>query len=159
MKINTKLNSFYLSLIDEAYFRQAWHGPNMKSALKGVTAEDALKRPAEGRHNIYEIVVHSAYWLRSVINRIKRDKSVEFPHKGSNWFESPVSLNEKEWQKEKKLLKDLHEKLYNLIKNLNEGDFEKPGENSKQIAGKLITGIAMHDIYHVGQIQLIKKII
>src|SRR5688572_21914148 len=50
-----------LASIDEAYEKKAWHGPNLRGTLRGVTADEASWRPGEGRHNIWELTVHAAY--------------------------------------------------------------------------------------------------
>src|ERR1700687_2302885 len=50
-----------LRMLDDAYQRKAWHGPNLRGSLRGVTAEEAQWRPAKGRHNIGELTVHCAY--------------------------------------------------------------------------------------------------
>lgn len=151
--------NFYINIIEEAYYRKAWHGPNLHSSLKGVTAKAALIRPAEERHNIYEITAHAAYWVYRVIKRIRKDSIMKFPIKGTNWYESPDILTEAEWRKLKNLLNTFHDELYNLIKELNKKEFSGKPEKEKRIIRRLVVGIVMHDVYHAGQIQLIKKLI
>ena len=146
-------------ILEEAYFKKAWHGPNLHSALTGVTADDALKRPSEGRNNIYEVTVHSAYWVYRVINRIRKNPGLKFPLKGTNWFESPNILKNTEWKKIKELLNKLHKELFNLISELGSKEFKSKTEKEKRIVSRLLVGISMHDVYHAGQIQLIKKLI
>lgn len=53
--------------------------------MRGVTAEEALKRPAEGRHNVWELCLHAAYWKYVVRRRLTRDESLEFPRSPSDW--------------------------------------------------------------------------
>ena len=151
--------SFVKDIIAEAYFKKAWHGPNLHSALIGVTAGAAIKRPSKERHNIYEITVHSAYWVYRVINRIRKNPGLKFPMKGTNWFETPETLTNTEWKKIKKFLNELHEELYKLIPELRKKEFTSKSEKEKQLISRLLIGISMHDVYHAGQIQLIKKLI
>ncbi|HMF08109.1 MAG TPA: DinB family protein, partial [Thermoanaerobaculia bacterium] len=54
--------AFLIHALDEAYDKSAWHGTNLRGSLRGVSAKAADKRPAPGRHNIRELVVHAAYW-------------------------------------------------------------------------------------------------
>lgn len=149
---------FFKDVLEEAYYRKAWHGPNLHSSLKGVTAEQALIRPSNGRHNIYEVTLHAAYWVYRVIRWIRKSSELKFPVRGSNWFESPPSLNENEWKKVKNILNEFHDELYKLILNLNSKEIKERSEKDKQKISRLLIGIAMHDVYHAGQIQLIKKI-
>jgi uncharacterized damage-inducible protein DinB len=150
---------FFKDILEEAYYRKAWHGPNLHSSLKGVTAEQALIRPSNGRHNIYEVTLHAAYWVYRVTRWIIKSSDLKFPFKGTNWFESPRTLSENEWKKVKKILNEFHEGLYNLVLNLNSKEISERPEKDKQKIQRLLVGIAMHDVYHAGQIQLIKKII
>ena len=160
MKTKTPSNEdFFKNIIEEAYYKKAWHGPNLHSSLNGVNAGDAVKRPSKDRHNIYEITVHASYWVYRVIQRIKKNPDIKFPLKGSNWFESPDTLSETVWKKQKKLLSNLHKELYNLILDLNDNKSNTVIEGDNQKISRLLIGIAMHDVYHAGQIQLIKKLI
>ena len=83
MKSNNALkgNNFFKEIIEEAYYKKAWHGPNLHSSLKGVTADDSLRRPSKDRHNIYEITVHSSYWVYRVIQRIRRNREIGMSQK------------------------------------------------------------------------------
>jgi hypothetical protein len=93
-----------LSILDEAYEKQAWHGPNLRGSLRGISAGQAAWRPGPGRHNIWEIAVHAAYWKYAVRRRLTGEKRGSFPFKGSNWFQRPESISEKAWQDDLRLL-------------------------------------------------------
>jgi hypothetical protein len=60
-----------LALLDEGYEKRTWHGPNLRQSLRGVTAKQAAWRPERGRHNIWEVALHAAYWKYSVRRRIE----------------------------------------------------------------------------------------
>ena len=90
--------------IDEGYDRKAWHGPNLRGALRGLDARQALWRPARGRHNIWEIAVHCAYWKYAVRQRIVGGKRGAFPLKGSNWFQRSGNLSDADWRSDLRML-------------------------------------------------------
>ena len=50
-----------LGLLDEAFDKKAWHGPNLRGAVRGVSSDEAAWRPSPDRHNVWEIMVHAAY--------------------------------------------------------------------------------------------------
>src|SRR5262245_43185746 len=85
--------SLLLRILDEAYERSAWQGPNLKGSLRGVKAPLAAWRPAEGRHNIWELVMHAAYWKYAVWRLLIGEKKGSFLPKGSNWFVRPEPGN------------------------------------------------------------------
>ncbi len=51
-----------LAILDQAYNHRSWHGTNLRGSIRGVEVDLASRRPAPGRHNIWELVVHAAYW-------------------------------------------------------------------------------------------------
>ncbi len=148
--------SLLLRLIDEGYAVKAWHGPNLKGSLRGVGASKAAARPAAGRHNIWEIAVHAAYWKYIVRRRILGEKRGSFPLKGSNWITrpSPGAL----WQDDLCLLDEMHRSMRGAIASLDDGNLIRKPRGSKVSNASIIAGIAAHDIYHAGQIQLIKRL-
>jgi hypothetical protein len=148
-----------LALLDEAYSRAAWHGPNLRGSIRGLTAHEAAWRPGPGRHNVWEIVVHAAYWKYAVKRRLIGEKRGLFSVQGSNWFARPTDRSEKAWRADMKLLDREHQLLREAVSSLDPENLDRPAKGSKSIARRLIAGIAFHDVYHAGQIQLIKKLL
>jgi hypothetical protein len=147
-----------LHAMDEAYDRRAWHGTGLKGSLRGVTAREAAWRPAPGRHNIRELTVHAAYWKYRVRRRLTGEKRGSFPVEGNNWFER-AGANEKAWRAERDLLEREHRSLRRVVAKQPAG---RPGGKlagtRRRTALREIAGIALHDVYHTGQIQLIKTL-
>jgi hypothetical protein len=144
-----------LALVDEAFERTAWHGPTLLGSIRGVTAANADWRPAPGRHNIRELTVHAAYWKYAVRRRLTGDTRGSFALKGSNWFDADPSRT---WQQERRLLIDEHRKLRAAIAAFPPRALGKPVDARRQTAVFTIRGIAAHDLYHAGQIQLLKRL-
>ncbi len=65
-------------VLDEGYGPDAWYGAGLGAAISDVSAENAFKRPGDGRHNIAEIALHHAYWTREIRRRLtgQRQRSV-----------------------------------------------------------------------------------
>ena len=59
-----------LASIDEAYDKRSWHGTNLRGALRGVTMAQATFRVRPDRHNIWELMVHAAYWKYDIRRRL-----------------------------------------------------------------------------------------
>ncbi|HTY25399.1 MAG TPA: DinB family protein [Desulfomonilaceae bacterium] len=148
-----------MRLLEEAYLRKAWHGPNLRGAIRGLTADSALKRPAPGRHNIWEIVVHAAYWKYAVRRRLLGEKRGTFALKGSNWFRCPDTLTEDSWKVAVSLLDKEHLLLREAILKIPPAALYTASFGGKTDNLTLICGIASHDLYHAGQIQLIKRLV
>ena len=145
-----------LSMLDEAYERKAWHGANLRGALRGVTAREAAWRPRRGRHNIRELVLHAAYWKYSVRRMLTGEKRGAFPEKGSNWFPRNALPTEKAWRSDLALLEREHRRLREAIASLPAAALSRRPPGSKHTMARLAYGAASHDLYHTGQIQLLK---
>jgi uncharacterized damage-inducible protein DinB len=148
-----------LGLLDEGYRRAAWHGPNLRGSIRGVTAREAAQRPRAGRHNIREIVVHAAYWKYAVRRRLVGEKRGSFSLRGSNWFDRPIDRSEKAWRADVALLDAEHQRLREVVSTLQPEELDHPARGSRTLVRRLIAGIAFHDVYHAGQIQLIKRLL
>jgi hypothetical protein len=138
-------------LLNEAYHAKAWHGPTLRGSLRGVTAEQAVWRPSNGRHNIWELAVHASYWKFAVRRKILKDKSLSFGERGANWFERAVA-GEAAWKADVARLDREHDALLQMVRSL-----ESPQLSEAQTV-RLIRGVALHDIYHAGQIKLLIKL-
>jgi hypothetical protein len=150
---------YLLKLLDEAYSRAAWHGPNLCGSLRGLSEREAARRPKPGRHNIWEIVVHAAYWKYAVRRRLIGEKRGSFSLHGSNWFARPTDRSEKAWRDDLGLLDAEQRRLKEAVASFEPENLDRPARGSKTVARRLIAGIAFHDVYHAGQIQLIKKLL
>ena len=141
-----------LALLDEAYEKKTWHGPNLKQSLKGVNAKHAAWRPWSGSHNIWEETLHAAYWKYAVRRRLEGGKRGSFALPGSNFFERPEKgqLNEAAWNADKRLLDQEHRKLKAAV----EKALKSP---QKEKTLRMLYGVAFHDIYHAGQIRLMRR--
>jgi hypothetical protein len=147
-----------LRTLDEAFQRKAWHGPNLRGSLRGISAKQAVWRPRPRRHNIAEQTLHTAYWKYAVRRRLTGEKRGTFPLKGSNWFPVPEGLTELTWRGYVALLADQHRLLYECVGQLPVGQLTQRPPGGRTTALTLITGIAAHDVYHAGQIQLLKAL-
>ena len=147
-----------LELIDEAFAKKAWHGPNLRGTIRGLTAEEAAWRPRPGRHSVWELVVHAAYWKYAVRRRLSGEKRGSFALPGSNWFPRPDAAETKAWQSDVRLLVDEHRKLRAVVAGLRDRDLDRAAAGRRTTVRVLVRGIAAHDLYHAGQIQLLKRL-
>lgn len=152
--------SVLLQAIDQAFDHRSWHGTNLKGSIRGLTPAAASWRPAPQRHNIWEIVVHAAYWKYIVRRRLIGEAKGSFPLSGSNWFERPTvgPPTPSSWKADVALLTEMHRGLREAVAQLDEKKLSFRPAGSKVRNLDLITGIAAHDLYHAGQIQLLKRL-
>lgn len=150
--------SLLLRILDESFEKKAWHGPNLKGAIRGLAAETAVWRPHPGRHSIVENVVHCAYWKYAVRRRLTGEKRGSFSLKKSNWFAISAPLSEASWKEYTALLHREHRALRQTVAMFPPGRLEDNPNGGKVRFITQIYGAALHDVYHAGQIQLLKRL-
>ena len=133
----------------------AWHGPALFEVLRGVTAKRAAARPIRTAHSIWEIVLHIEAWDRVVLGRLTGhpiDLSDE-----ENWPDvrdvSPAA-----WKRAVALMKSTHQKLNRQIAGLKPARLDAGyGPKKKYKMFRLVHGAVHHELYHAGQIAILKK--
>ena len=138
----------------------AWHGPSVRQALRDVDARAARWRPGPGRHNVWEIVLHLAYTRHRVIGRLTGRPYAHFPRSlEAPWWPSvPVLGGDTEWTADVNLLRELHERLIETVERLPASRLATRRRGRKDTLAMETLGVATHDAYHAGQMQLIRRI-
>lgn len=147
-----------LEVLDQAFDRKGWHGTTLRGALRGLTATEALWRPAPQRHNIWELTVHAAYWKYAVRRRLTGEAIGSFARKPSNWPAVPLDPDTAAWKLDIRLLESEHQLLREAVRTLPPAKLRARSPQGVWTNAEEIHGIAAHDLYHTGQIQLIKKL-
>lgn len=140
-------------IIQEGYGPGAWHGPDLRAALGDVSAELAFRRPSAGRHNIAEIALHHAYYVRSVRGQLSGLPLEPFAMEGDDWFS--VSGDFLSWPSVQEILDSEQQRLADVVGAIVAGRTKPVLTDTESF--DLLLGITCHAIYHAGQIQLIKK--
>ncbi len=145
------------SLLKEIYYGPAWHGPAIKELLKGVTAKEALARPVKGFHSIWELVLHLTTWTEVAVKRARGEKVSQITSE-KDW-PSDVDRTEKGWKKTLKNL-DFHQrKLLQTLEKTKDARLSEKVKKSGSRLDTLLYGAINHEMYHAGQIGVLKKII
>ena len=141
-------------LLDRAGHGDAWHGPSVDSILAGITAEQASARPIDAGHSIWEIALHIAVWDRVVARRLG-GQSLE-PSAAQDW-PAVSDTSERSWRI---AVADLRQARGEVRAALLAFDPDRLGDT---VPGKTYSfyvmahGIVQHELYHAGQIALLKK--
>ena len=148
-----------IALLDSAYHRPSWHGPNLRGSIRGLSLDAISWRPAPGAHNIWELVVHAAYWKYVVRRRLLGEKRGSFPLEGSNFFArpGPSASTMRDWKADIALLDQMHGGLRATVAALTPAQLRRRLASGRP-ASWMIAGAAAHDLYHAGQIQLLKRL-
>jgi uncharacterized damage-inducible protein DinB len=142
--------------LNRAFAGDAWHGPAVMEILQGITAQQAAAHPGQAVHSIWEIVLHIGAWERAVLRRLQGDRA-ELPSE-EDWPDVGAT-GEKAWAQTKRALKQGNDELQHKISRLDESQLDQPIlEGMSSVYGTL-HGLVQHDLYHAGQIAILKKIL
>lgn len=136
-----------------------WHGgPTLTGALRGVDAGQAAWKPAPDRHSIWELALHIAYWNYAVRRHFDPESEKGFSRSPSN-FPEIEDPSEEAWKEDKRLIGKEHDRLVLAIQAFPENRLhEKVPSKKAWTYSQLLTGVTVHDAYHIGQIQLMKRL-
>jgi DinB superfamily len=122
----------------------AWHGPSVLETLEGVTVEQAAAHPIAGAHSIWELVLHLGGDGRQLTE-------------SEDWPSVPEARAEN-WSDSVRVLKQLNEDLREAIRSFPAEDLDQPlVPEAPYTAYTQFIGITQHNLYHAGQIALLKK--
>lgn len=152
--------AFLLASLAEAYAGPAWHGPTLRASIRGVELNEALWRPGEGRNCIWDLVLHTAYGKYLVASRLEPDPDRKFARKlaRSWWPRLPDPADAQAWRADQQLLQESHEHLLEVCARAPAGRFRERRMKSRFTLGQEVHGLALHDIYHAGQIRLLRRL-
>jgi len=151
------VTAILVDLLDQAYNQRSWHGPNLRGSLRGITAAQAERRSRPRGHSIAEIALHCSYWKYIVRRRLLGLPKGSFIRKGSNWFTLPRPLPAAEWKSILKRLDQEHAELRSVVTEFPDDRLGDSPGGSKFTNLSMIHGIAAHDLYHAGQVRMLKS--
>lgn len=143
--------------MDRAFDGDAWHGPPLRPMLDGLSAEDASQHPIPGAHSIWEIVQHIAAW-----NAIMREELLGASAQITPEVDWPPVRDASEvgWQGAVRDLVDARSRLRQVAEQLRDEQLdERPSKRTSNSRYVMLHGIVQHDLYHAGQIAVLKKAI
>ena len=143
--------------IRRAFEGDAWHGDSVLEILSDVKAATAAARPIKNAHSIWELVLHMAAWDDAVLRRSGGDV-VNLSDREN--FPPVVDTSEKAWRNALEHLKKTHGALVKTVAEFPDSRLPQ------QVQGKsaayytffyMFAGIVQHELYHAGQIVMLKK--
>ena len=141
--------------LERAFKGEAWHGPSVLEIIEGMSSQQAAARPFDGIHSIWEIVLHIAAWKRAVLSRLNGDRA-QLPAE-EDW-PMVTATSDEAWEQTRQALKQGSDDLRSTIAGLDESRLDQPIIEGLATVYVTLHGIVQHDLYHAGQIAILKKV-
>jgi len=139
--------------IQRAFWGESWHGPSVREVLAGVPAEDAAAHPIAGAHSIWEIVLHMTGGYSLVLGRIRGERTQLSPEEA--WPPVPRASSDA-WRETQHTLEQLNQQIQRAVRAFPPERLSA-GLGSEYSAYTQFCGAPQHDLYHAGQIVILKK--
>jgi uncharacterized damage-inducible protein DinB len=134
-----------------------WHGPALSEVLRGVTHEQAARRPEASAHTIWELVLHVITWVEVPHQRLggtpRKDVGDD-----EDWPRPPAASDEA-WQAIVARLEERHRALATTVKAMSDGQLDEKVVGEEYTIREMLHGVVEHGVYHGGQIALLKKLV
>ena len=140
-----------LDQLNRAYGGEAWHGPALRNLLDGVTERQASAKPIRDGHSILELVVHVGTWIDVVARRV--GGQVVDANSIPDWSD----VTKTSWKRAVEELERAESRLADAVARLSTEDLDKPVPGEKRPIYAEIMGALQHNVYHAGQIAILKK--
>lgn len=144
--------------IKDAYEGEPWFGRSIKELLNEVDESMAFEKP-NGQHSIVELLWHMITWKEFAISRFREDKEKTLQYFEQNDWRELDHSDKLLWKEGMGKFKQLHSELIEVIHQQKDDILSQRVNERKYDFRKLLYGILEHDIYHLGQIAYIKKLL
>jgi len=137
---------------------EAWHGPSLAEVMRDVTPDMASLRIAPNTHSIAELLFHMTSWRIFCVKKMQGDGEFDILTPEKNFGQLPDKIDDFEWEALQMELSLSQEELINELDKRDEDEFLEeivPGRDYTYY--DLLHGIINHDIYHAGQVMILKK--
>lgn len=141
--------------LERSFRGGAWHGPALEETLAGVDAATAARRLVPDAHTIWEIALHAGAWMDVARHRVAGEPADELSPE-LDWA-APTELSESGWRATLARLEEAHSSLHAAVIELDDDRLGDPVAGSDPTVRGLLLGVLQHNVYHAGQIAILKK--
>ncbi|MCD0465537.1 DinB family protein [Flavobacterium sp. ENC] len=152
MSENKRISNLYQSI----YNGEPWLEVTLDDTLKNVSAEQAYRKINPNLNTIWEIVNHLIQWRRNILRRVQGETVTTPDH---NYFVPVLDSSEAAWEQSLQSLAKSQELWSAFFEDFNDSDLEKIYPSNNHTYYEHIHGIIQHDVYHLGQIVILKKLL
>ena len=147
--------------LERTWAGDAWHGPSLKELTDGLTARQAAAHHVDEAHSIWELVLHCRGWMREVERRLGGTDPAE--PEGGDWPSVGAEVDER-WAAARADLGVAAAGLARAIRAFDDarlghrvGQDRDPALGTGSTYYVMLHGAVQHNLYHAGQIALLRK--
>jgi uncharacterized damage-inducible protein DinB len=136
---------------------EAWHGPPLVEVLSGLDADSASARPIPNAHTSWEILLHMVAWVDATLSRLRGEARTLSPEE--DWPTPAPAGDQDAWRADLDRLREIHRELLDELARLDASRLDTPIVPGYSSVYVTLHGLVQHNLYHAGQVALLKKAI
>jgi uncharacterized damage-inducible protein DinB len=138
-----------------SFVEDCWAGPTVLQVMEQVTAEMAKAKPVANVHSIWELTLHMATWMD--VGRWRVEHNEHVPTDDEN-FPPVTDSTDAAWEKARQTLRDAYDNLVDAIEEMTDGQLQEQIPEGGGLTHLVrLHGVIQHNMYHAGQINLMKR--
>jgi hypothetical protein len=145
---------FLRDQIIKTFNGDSWHGPNLINTLAGIDYNQAKYRPIGERHTIWELTDHITFWIEEVWKSIKNHSPLN-PGKKLDW--PKMGNTESEWRQSVNRIEAAVNLTLDALLEWTDEDLVEQVPGETYTYKNMLHGMLHHNLYHIGQINLLKR--
>jgi uncharacterized damage-inducible protein DinB len=138
---------------------QPWFGRSVMELLRETDLATVYKKPNENSHSLIELLYHMITWAEFTLKRLEKDMEKDLAaFEKLDWRE--IDPSEHTWEKGVAQFKVTHDLIIDLLETKENDDWLKEKVDYREYNFRfLVLGLIQHDIYHIGQIAYLQKLL
>jgi len=135
-----------------------WFGRAVYEILDETDENKASIKPGDTEHSLLELLYHMITWAEFTLNRIQKDESRNVKYfEDLDWRQ--IDPKKHSWKKGVDELRKVHVAIVNLLQQKDDAFLKEPVEHREYNYRFLLNGLIQHNIYHLGQIAYLNKLL
>ena len=134
----------------------AWHGPSVLEVLADVTADQAASKPISGARSVWETLLHMTAWQDHVMNVVNGADGAGLEGE-DDWPPVSARAGDEDWETAKRHFEGTGQEIRELIMHFDDPQMHETVKGRDFPTKVMLHGIVHHNLYHLGQIALLKK--
>jgi uncharacterized damage-inducible protein DinB len=136
---------------------EPWYGRPIYDMLDEIDPAIVYKKPNK-QHSLTELLYHMITWADFTLKRIEGDKEHDLvASEKLDWREIDPKIHT--WKKGLDEFKAIHKKIVELLNEKDDEFLKEMVDYRKYNFRFLLNGLIQHNIYHIGQVAYVKKLL
>lgn len=137
---------------------QPWFGRHAYEILEEAGLSKIYTKPNGAEHSLIELLYHMITWAEFTLSRLDISSSLKLAaSEDMDWREIDPAVHT--WSAGIKEFREIHEKIIAILETKKDAFLSEMVEKRKYNFRFLLNGLIQHNIYHLGQIACLKKML